>query len=84
MAGEEVRAAYDREGLIATSTNADTFLIKMHIRYWSGSRAEAMASIKPSRGHSYRVAKFGKHGKDDVIVRITDHYDHRDGIAGWR
>ncbi len=71
-----MRDLYDRLGLIPTSTNADTVLIRSHIAYWSGSKEAERATIKPSRGHSYRV-------NGSVIVRIADHYDHRDGVTGW-
>lgn len=71
-----MRNFYSALSLIPTSTNADTALIRSHIAYHSGSAAADRAVIKPSRGHSYRVNK-------DVIVRITDHYDHRNGVTGW-
>ncbi len=67
---------YSQVGVIATSENADIMLIRSHIAYWSSSDAAFRAVIKPSRGNSYRV-------NGDTIVRIVDHYDHRDGVTGW-
>ncbi len=71
-----MRNFYDRVGLMPTSTNADVCLIRSHIAYHSGSAAAERATIAPSRGHSYRI-------NGETVVRITDHYDHRDGVAGW-
>ena len=76
-----MQAFYDAHRLIPTSTNADVALILSHIAYWSGHQEAARTQVRPSRGHSYRVKhRFGA----DVIVRITDHYDHREGVVGWR
>lgn len=72
----DMRSFYADCGMLATSTNADIALIRSHIAYWSGHNEADRAVIKPSRGHSYRVNK-------DVIVRIVDHYDHREGVTGW-
>ena len=74
----DMRGAYSRAHLIPTSSNADAFLIRSHIAYHIGSKAADSAAITPSRGHSYRV-NF-RHG--ELIVRITDHYDHRAGVVG--
>jgi len=52
-------------------------LIRSHIAYWGGTALAERAVIKPSRGHSYRV-------NGSVVVKISDHYDHREGITGWR
>jgi hypothetical protein len=79
----DVRVFYDRAGLIPTSTNADIALIRSHIAYWFGTSEADRAVIAPSRGHSYRVRRVrGLIG--DAIVRITDHYDHREGVTGLR
>lgn len=78
-----MREFYKECRLLPTSETADISLIRSHIAYWSGNAAAERASIKASRGHSYRVAPYGKHTKSDVIVRISDHYDHRLGVSGW-
>lgn len=83
----DMRAFYDANGMLATSTNADIALIRSHLAYWQGSRLAEQASIRPSRGHSYRVARYGRHDSSDQIARIVDYYDHRDGVqltAGGR
>jgi hypothetical protein len=79
----DMRALYSRLGCYPTSPNGDIALIRSHIAYWSGQVMADKVSIKASRGSSYRVAKFGKHDKYDVIVRIADAYDHREGVTGW-
>lgn len=79
----DMRGFYRAFRLIPTSINADTALIRSHIAYHSGTRAAERAAIKPSRGHSYRVAPHGKHGKDDLILRVSNWYDHREGVVGW-
>jgi hypothetical protein len=79
----DMREAYDKAGLIPTSENADVFLIRAHIAYHSGEKAAQRASVRASRGHSYRVAPYGKHDREDRIVRIVNHYDHRNGVTGW-
>jgi len=73
----DMKAFYSTLGALATSTNADIVLIRSHIAYWSGEKAAERAVIKPSRGHSYRV-------NGDTIVRIADHWDHREGVTGYR
>lgn len=78
-----MREFYAAIGALPTSTNADIALIRSHIAYWSGNAAAERAAIKASRGHSYRVAPYGTHSKDDVIVRVADHYDYRLGVTGW-
>ena len=60
-----------------TSEHGDIMLIRSHIAYWGGAALAERAVIKPSRGHSYRV-------NGSVIVKISDHYDHREGVTGWR
>lgn len=78
--GMDMREFYNAYSLIPTSTNADCALILSHIAYWSGLTEADKATVTPSRGHSYRVKqRFGA----DVIVRIADHYDHREGVVGW-
>lgn len=83
MSAGDIRAAYLAQSCYPTSPNGDEMLIRWHIAYWSGFALADRVSIKPSRGNSYRVAKFGTHGKDDVIVRVVDTYDHREGVQGW-
>lgn len=78
-----MREFYDKIGVLPTSTNADITLIRSHIAYWSGHTKAEKASIRPSRGCSYRIAMYGKHDKSDIIVKIRDYYDHRDGIVGY-
>lgn len=79
-----MREFYPLIEALPTSENADRALIRSHIAYWSGSMKAEKASIKASRGHSYRVAMYGKHDKGDIIVKISDYYDHRDGVLGYR
>lgn len=81
---QDMRGFYDRAGMLPTSTNADIALIRSHIAYWSGAQKAERASIKRSRGHSYRVAMWGPHDKSDTIAKIRDYYDHRDGVVGYR
>jgi hypothetical protein len=76
-----MREFYQAVGTIPTSENADTALIRSHIAYWSGAKMAESAIITPSRGHSYRV-KMDRDFKG-YIVKIVDHYDHRDGVTGW-
>lgn len=68
-------------GAVATSTVADTALILSHIAYHSGQAEAERVTVKPSRGHSYRVT--GGRLKANAVVRITDHFDHRNGVKGW-
>lgn len=72
-----MREFYREVRTIATSENADVMLIRSHIAYWSGTGTAERSVINPSRGHSYRV-------NGDTIVRIRDHYDHREGVTGWK
>lgn len=76
-----MRELYDRMNLIPTSTAADTVLIRSHIAYHAGHHEAVRAVIKPSRGHSYRID--GTYTAERIIVRVTDHYDHRNGVAGF-
>lgn len=78
----DMRGYYRARGVYPTSTDGDTELIRSHVAYWAGLKAAERVSIKPSRGHSYRVALNGTHGSDDTIVRITDYYEHRYGVVG--
>lgn len=77
-----MREYYDTAGLLPTSEYADIALIRSWIAYWQGESKADRASIKASRGHSYRIAYYGRHDADDTFVRITDYYDHRDGVVG--
>jgi hypothetical protein len=72
---------YGAIGAIATSIVADVALIRSYLAYHRGSKLAEGAAIKPSRGHSYRIALYGKHDKHDLVARITDHYDHREGVT---
>ncbi len=54
-----IRELYDCLGMLPTSINADTVLIRSHVAYWSGHRAAESAKIAPSRVHSYRVQAMG-------------------------
>lgn len=76
-----MRQLYDKLGLLATSTNADIVLIRSHLAYHGGARAAERATIRPSRGHTYRID--GMHGENNVIVKIVDYSDHRAGVIGW-
>lgn len=71
---------YKAFGIYATSDVGSIALIRSHIAYHTGRQCAATAKIKPSRGHSYRVTtEYGQ----SLVVRITDYYDHRDGVHGW-
>ena len=78
-----MREFYQAVQAYPTSPNGDVMLIRSHIAYHAGERAAQTASIRPSRGNSYRVARWGTHDKGDSIVRITDYYDHRNGVVGY-
>lgn len=71
---------YSANHMLATSEEADISLIRSHIAYHAGVQRAKQAIIKPARGHSYRVRLYGM--GDGVIVRISDHYDHRNGVTG--
>lgn len=77
-----LRALYNLLRVCPTSTAADTVAIRSHIAYWSGSQRAESVTIRPSRGHSYRVTE-GRKGETVAIVRVQDPSDHRDGIIGW-
>lgn len=72
-----MRALYARLSILPTSTVADTVLIRSWLAYHRGSKAAERATIAASRGHSYRIDTPGLR----EIVRISDYYDHRDGVA---
>lgn len=74
-----MRDAYARHSFYPTSDNGNIYLIRSHIAYWCSRREAKECTIKPSRGHSYRVRCL--HGAD-YLVRISDHYDHRHGVVG--
>ena len=80
----DMRAFYSHAAMYPSSTNGDVALIRSHIAYWAGEERAQRAVIKPSRGHSYRVHSSALPGSYSVVVRITDHYDHREGVHGWR
>ena len=75
----DMRALYDAARIIPTSETGDIALIRSHIAYWAGQSQAEAAKIFPSRGHSYRFDIYGKR----YTVRITDYYDHRDGVVGF-
>ena len=79
-----MKSLYAMAHVYPTSPNGDEMLIRSHIAYWSGSKIADQVSIRPSRGYNYRIAKYGTHGKDDIIVRVVDAYDHRKGVTGWK
>lgn len=76
----DMREYYHAAGLLATSTNADIALIRSWIAYWQGEAKADRASIRTSRGHSYRIAYYGRHDAGDTFVTISDYYDHRNGV----
>lgn len=73
---------YEKNSMIATSDVATIALIRSHIAYWSGSKLADLMEIKPSRGHSYKIRERGV--KNWEILKITDYFDHRNGVTGWR
>ncbi len=77
-----MEAAYSRHRLLATSTYADIYLIRTHIAYHLGFAEANRARITSSRGHSYRVRGLWLGNPKGEVVRISDHYDHRDGVVG--
>jgi hypothetical protein len=79
-----MRDFYNRAGMLPTSENADIALIRSHIAYHAGQDRAERAVIKPSRGHSYSVRTSALKGAYKIIVRITDYYDHRAGVHGYR
>lgn len=82
--GLDMRQLFAKCDCIATSTTADTILIRSHIAYWLSAAVAEKAIISPSRGHSYRVSFWPHRKENDKIVRIGDPYDHRDGVTGIR
>ena len=75
-----MREMYEACKVYPTSTNGDIMLIRSHIAYWQGKERAERAVIKPSRGHSYTVRTSALPGAYKVIVRISDYYDHRNGV----
>ncbi len=78
----DMRAFYAKANMLPTSETADVALIRSHIAYWMGAAVAERAAVKASRGSTYRVALNGRHGADDAKVRISDHFDHREGVMG--
>lgn len=74
----DMRQFYDAAGLIPTSHVADVALIRSHLAYHAGYSA-GKTEIHASRGHSYRFDLDGER----IVVRITDYYDHRNGVVGY-
>jgi hypothetical protein len=73
---------YSATNMLPTSEVADIALIRSHVAYHAGERYAEQAKITASRGHSYRVRLYGDMRDKGVIVRIVDHFDHRDGVRG--
>ena len=73
---------YSATNMLPTSEVADIALIKSHICYHAGERYANDAIITASRGHSYRVRLYGNMHDKGTIVRIADHFDHRNGVTG--
>ena len=78
-----MREFYSAMSMYPTSDVGDVALVRSHIAYWAGEAMAQRCSIRRSRGHSLRVAPHGEHGKGDIIVRIVDHFDHRNGVVGF-
>jgi hypothetical protein len=74
-----IEEANRKHRMIATSETADIYLIRSHIAYYCGRPEASRCTIKPSRGHSYRVRNLFS---SDWVVRITDHLDYRHGVEG--
>ena len=73
---------YMATNMLPTSDVANTALIRSHVAYHAGSVVAERAVITPSRGHSYRVRLYGDIRDRGTIARITDHYNHRNGVTG--
>lgn len=76
-----IRELYELLRIYPTSTAGDTVLIRSHIAYWRGPVQAARVTIRPSRGHTYRVCGLDSADCGDQIAVISDYYDHRDGVA---
>lgn len=74
-----MRDLYGLARVYPTSTLGDTMLIRSHIAYHSGSHNAERATIRPTRGHRYRVTLYPY----AVVVGITNPDDHRAGVVGW-
>jgi hypothetical protein len=74
----DTRAFYSRAGLLPTSTNAMIALVRSHLAYWHGSVIAERATLSQSRGYSIRA--IGP-ALGNVIFRIVDHYDYRNGVG---
>jgi len=73
---------YEALGLLPASDAADIVLIRSHVAYWTGHAAAERCTINRSRGHSFRVT--GARADLDRVVHVVDHYDHREGVIGWK
>ncbi len=78
-----MREMYDALGILATSERADIVLIRSHVAYHTSDAEAARVTIKPSRGHSYRITG-GRADLCPCVVRIANPYDHREGVTGWK
>ena len=74
-----MKELYAKLLILPTSEVADCVLIRSHVAYHAGQAVAARVKISPSRGHSYKIEE----GWRKIIVRITDPYDHRQGVAGY-
>lgn len=75
----DMKELYNKLKVYPTSENGDKALIRSHIAYHTGVKAADEAEITPSRGSSYRIKHLGR----NQVVKITDPYDHREGVSGW-
>ena len=73
---------YSVTNMLPTSDVANIALIRSHIAYHAGQQVAERAIITPSRGHSYRVRLYATGTDKGTIAKISDHYDHRNGVIG--
>ena len=78
-----MKELYEQEKAYPSSDVGNELLIRSHIHYHAGQKFAERAVIKPSRGHSYKVGLYGENrSKDMKTLKITDYYDHRNGVTG--
>lgn len=78
-----MRELYGLHRVCATSEHADIMLIRSHVAYWSGIATAERLDIRPSRGHSYKLRE-PRSGAVVAVCRVSDPFDHREGVTGWR
>ena len=61
---------------VPTSDLADAWLFGAWVAYWRGSEADRIEDIRRSRGHWFWLTIRGRRTK----VRVTDPFDHRNGV----